>query len=1774
MKGIFSLLLLSFLVILQAQDTITITQNFVSKINLSSAKAQTLKLAFSRHQALQTLSLSFLSSDSTQSPDFTVSFSFNNSEFANICENPLANNHACFFEIPSNASQTQTPEILVRMTCYSPQCNLKILPVIFVVKPLSSSYPETESLMENKECRIMGFTRKKSDNFSKIILSIRAHNHDAHEIFPNLNLRTFFRFSSGKPSISLVADRIILIFKGDDPLLCSDCQINFLFCSETELVFETTLWNYSEMTPLTLNKEYIDYLDDPSLLNSYKLTLAQSEKLSDEQSKLFFTLKTFTGSSKSMYIHGDYQPRKTTDYQYKSTLLDYFEEEDIVLTKDDLVLSNFQGQDFYIAVNGNHPGLYKFETRISDSLIATLGLGMSEVRTIKAEELHYYRLHLWNTAFDDGYLLLKLTVESGNIEVYGRICSLDPLKDCPLLTPSDVTSNSRIDYRGDSKEGNKMLRFPSKCSDSETNCYLQFMVKGFNSTFLGLNRYNLMVTRENAIITLLENMRHDSHIELNNILRYKLSVSDPNNLIEAIKFRITAELPYYVTRNISCFEEGCAEKIGTPRNPVLFKTTPFSGEYFLFVKGLKSSDFSIYPEIMRKDAKILEIPLSEGKPFKGILNTHTESMIFSFIINRNEETDVEVILQGAKNKFEIELYNGKGSNFGWSSTTNLLQIRHQASDEELYRVIVKPLDVDLTVSSLEFSILFATDKTLRSLEKNKIAHETVKPLGFKYYVFYVDMAEETCIVTKHIITPLNLAVNLEMYISSSPYPEKNFFIYKADNAETSRVILKNEEILKLCANNSNPHHCPIYLSVYNSDASEEIVYSLLAHFQNKPVELMEGHEQRFVLNQNEEVLRGYFIPNSKNSTLDLYFYTENVKFEVFLSIFDDKDNLALSHHYFKNFPNKTSHLFYLHENLQTSQVIKPKSFDFCWPYCVLLFTVTYRIPFLTPEEESSLTILISSNFTELHEGKSLSFSLVQQEFKYFYFNLESFLKNPAFDDDSTLILSLTSFYGSADLFINVNNNMKRAKPTNAEADAFVYGGHYHISKSEIIKSLEEHISNATKLYSSAKLVVGVFSEETDGKFMLNIVNSVNALQSVYAGTPQEVFLRNNTGRYFQFYFRDGENFKVIFNRENGVGVVGMLACSFDSLTEDSDVFKTCSQKKETDFKVISGTGSSFYEMTPKNPINFCIRCYYLIHIRSISSDLKGSLVVSEGDNTLISLQEGHKFYDHLEKDEESRFVFWTSGYEVVEIIVTVIQGNPIVYYSPDYYHMRKDFFLNFSNKNSNNPLIHFLVPPKISSYGGSIRRDWELPDEWGQHSSNYLIVYANRSSEYSINFVTSGAQVLQGGLIHLDALRPMGTKTYLYSHAESITAYMTINFEGNVNLTDKIEFSAKFREFNNQIGFKANEVKDISLDVSFQSLNTIGFLIPPNKTGTFIFNLTSLNKKLIDIPYTYSIVVNSREISVVPNNTAIRTVIPNKNIRFYESYVTTPGFLVFELLECSGGLQVLMTKDYDSVLLEDFEEDFKPVLGQSFIHVMKVDAGMIYFALKSMQETSIVDFSLKFYESQNKIPQIKYSLSNQGILDSTFNRKDDTWVVNFGAVICEACDDTETQSITIKYEIMHSESLLALSTKGKCGVYSFGVDKPIEGEVMKALVGEFPLMITSLSATLKLESRNVNFVTLQASVMRNDAVIYDIYYPIIEIHPINRHPWVFWAIVGGVVVSLLTCCGLAVFFFRKYRHAIKKLRYEMEDVRNVAQITTVNTSIEMENKKYQGLAEA
>ena len=300
------LLFFIVLAVIQAQNIQPglIYPNLVNHFNMSSLEIRIFRLHFARDQAGMTLSLSFIPIDFSQIPNFSVRFSFNNtgSIFSNLCENPLSNNHSCFYEIPIEAKTM--PELDIQIKCISLICDLKAKPIINQFISVEYETPQLEELKGRSI--IMGFNVNKTMNFNRIIFSIRAHNIKAHEIFQNNDLYTYFRISSGHPIISYVADRIIFIFQAGDPELCSDCRVQYVFCSERYLVFEVVLSSYSDLKELALDGEYVDFLTSPGLTNTYKLSLDNLQKLIDDQNKLFFSLITFTGSSKSMFVHGDY----------------------------------------------------------------------------------------------------------------------------------------------------------------------------------------------------------------------------------------------------------------------------------------------------------------------------------------------------------------------------------------------------------------------------------------------------------------------------------------------------------------------------------------------------------------------------------------------------------------------------------------------------------------------------------------------------------------------------------------------------------------------------------------------------------------------------------------------------------------------------------------------------------------------------------------------------------------------------------------------------------------------------------------------------------------------------------------------------------------------------------------------------------------------------------------------------------------------------------------------------------------------------------------------------------------------------------------------------------------------------------------------------------------------------------------------------------------------------------------------------------------------------
>lgn len=1757
---VIPLIILISLAKVLTREPFQLTENQISSISLQAEEEYLYYLPISPNQAGYTLIIPFLA---PTNPNITLYMSNNTNQYPLICSNPLQNpDKSCYLNLIDDFNPLDIQYLYIKVLCISQNCTIKLKNIISSKITLEFYHPEYENFNLENPCQIIEFNLPTINTYDRVILKIHSHNYDTHNLFSNSSLSNFLRISSNISLISYLPDKILVLFLTKDLFICNDCNISLLICSEGNLMLEFLVQGFKEQMELFLGDDYIDYIEKPDLMNLYKVKLDKEHWLKNSLNRLFFMLTTLTGSTKALFVNGDYQPRDTKDYFYNSSLMDFYQEEDIVIEKDDIELSGFKGEEFYLLVKSNIPGFFKLHIIETNSLITPISLGMSETRSIKSGELHYYRLMIWSYAVKDGILLIKATIESGNIEVFGRQCSSN--EDCPLITEAEIEGRT-LEYQSDIKKGNKMLKVPSKCKDNETYCYLNLVIKGYNSTFLGLNRYSLLITRENYIINLIENNLHDSHIELNSKIRYKLSINDPEHLITSIKFTLNVDIPYYVTKETLCFEPECAERVGSSRNPVLFKNQDFTGDYFLFVDGLKSSDFSIYPEVIRKGVPTKEIPLQEGKAYKGILNEENPEISFYFIVNQEEETDIEVILQGAKGKFSIELYNGKKGGFGWISSTNLLEIKHLKSANNLYRLVIKPNEINLKGILLNFVVLYATEKTLKVIEKNKVFYDTLKPNLFKDYMFYFDVNEDSCIITRHIINPSYLAENLSLYITSKPFSEGNSSVYQGQDLETSRIELKNEDFSNLCANNVNLHHCPIYIRLFNNNSKEDIVYSLLVHFRNKAIEIYEGIEQRFTINHKEEVIRGYYLPNNPNSTIDLNFYTENEKFEVFLSIYADKDNLALSKQFLGNFPNKTSYNFYSHENFMQNLVIKPKRLEFCWPACVILFTITYNLKF---KDFASLSVVISTNYMEINEGKPYMFSLVANQFKYFYYNLASLLKNNDLSNETTLFLTLTSYYGSANMFISITNNLNNENPTDNNADYYAYESYFSINKEEILNGLEGYTLNVKKLFNTAKMVIGVFSKENEGKFMLNLMKSDNILIRLYQGSPLEFFIRNGSQVFYQYYFGFNEKFKVIINRENGAGVFGVVACSFDSMSEDSEVFKTCTKKPETRFEIIAGTGSGFFEINQKNIGKFCVDCYYLIHLKSLGGDFKGSLIIKEDDYTLLSLQEGHKFYDHLNRKEENRFVFWSSSVDIIEVLVTVFQGDPRVYYSPEYTDKKDGYKENFT-KNSNN-LIQFYLSPRETPLN-----EWEISDIYGQYKNNYLLVASdNHIAEYSISYIIKRSHLLQGGLIHFDSVKPMDTKGYIFNQIDNQPVILTISFDKNINFTEDCKINTAFRESNEKIGFQSREIEDISLETSFQSLQTIAFKLPSNKQGTYFFNLTYQKVDIDKRPLNYSIVFNSREITVIPYDVTIKAFIPKESLRFYEVYVPYEGFLALELLECMGHLELLITKDYHKLLLEEFDEDFKPVIGQSMLQVMKIQPGMIYFAIKTGLESSIFDFSLGLYSKYTEIPQIRFSFMNQGRLNYEYNQNNKEFEISFEGLICELCEEKELLQFKLEYFLIISEDLISLSAKGKCGVFELNSNKSIiDYEVSTMNIGELSVN-NRIMVKKQLDSEKIHYVTVKARITKENGRFIELFYPILEIPPVkSHHKLAFYVISSLITVIIITSCVLAAIYYRKYRGVMKKLRYEMEDVRNIAQLTGVNTSIEMENKKYQGLSD-
>ena len=321
---------------------------------------------------------------------------------------------------------------------------------------------------------------------------------------------------------------------------------------------------------------------------------------------------------------------------------------------------------------------------------------------------------------------------------------------------------------------------------------------------------------------------------------------------------------------------------------------------------------------------------------------------------------------------------------------------------------------------------------------------------------------------------------------------------------------------------------------------------------------------------------------------------------------------------------------------------------------------------------------------------------------------------------------------------------------------------------------------------------------------------------------------------------------------------------------------------------------------------------------------------------------------------------------------------------------------------------------------------------------------------------------------------------------------------------------------------------------------------------------------------------------LLPLNHTIHGVLDYKSYKYYEVFLENPGYLVLDFKECTGSFELAYTKEYKNLFLHSFDGTFAPVTRNSGVSRLKVDPGMLYFAVLSLEKTqpsALFELTALYYDGFYEIPQSQMIPGEEGRLTISVRGKEKHTVLFWPVKCVEFCEDEEMRAAQVEYFVITSE---------KFGTNKCGNDKTLGQRVRIESLWDSSQANKQIDFEVKAKKGSM-FVSLRAVVKhyKNSKRDFSIYYQEIDLSlgsgggkiPSPDNFYFFLGCFGGLMG--LICCFCGMQYWRKLLKGEQTLTYEMQDVRNVVQIRGVNDTmtsdggVEIENpgKSYVGLVE-
>ena len=1624
--------------------------------------------------------------------------------------------------------------------CRSPNCAYSLK--IYHISPVFLDFNQPEMFQALRESgEIFNFTIPDKTGFDRIVFQM-FFKRDIPK-----NNETKVIFSRGNPFIFRSENRMMAVFDNKDQNLCFDCNITVFLSLERGLLVELEVFHYDIQTALVLNREYYDFI---ATQNLYNITI---NRKTIENSCILFRIRSLAGSEKTLFVNPGSLPDSISAFLYNSTNLDHlFEyENDIEICDKDLNIST-DSLTIYLAVKANiaqSPFILQIQN-YRDQKIA-IKLGISEKSIIKSNSFKYFELEVFNTEASEGKIRVFLNKYNNDLNLYTRVCS----NPCALITEEDLINKSQIVWF-DEKTQDTNLEIQAKCPE-DPKCYYQFAVKSKEKQGF----FSLLIKRENSFIELIENRRHESHIETERQELYGISLINDLRNLERLSFIVSSDVEYevFIANGTEEIDKNSQGLIGNARFPVSLdkKALNFNSErFFVKVTSEKSTFYWILAEVEREtqENSSFFMKITEGSLFSGVLNSDFHELYLQYINIDNTPVEIELIMRNEQGKLRVFIIESPEipteNHYLLKSQGGVITFLKTEAFLKKYNILIKPregIDLSSNESSIDFDLTISTNRTLKLINKPGLLLEKVEFNRTKQFLIII--TENVTEISVLIQIP-SISLMKGLQIGIRPNNNEDNLVTALIRYSESEDIKLNQEILnRLCDNIIE--NCEFFLEIINLEP-DSLIFSLNVVFQAYSIEIKDSLEQKILFNSTgNQVLRLFYYIYNKTQPVEVSLRSYYPDFQVFFDIFDDRKGVFRSTTV--KFPDNSSYMLHsqyakVHYTRISEQEISAK----CWPRCILLITLEPNPDKIIRKsiENPAVWVLINGEFMELpSDGKPRAFSLKNLEFRYCFLSLQAILKGNNLPKNGSISFSLTHFMGEGGIYFKASDD--ETLPFPGDFEFFAYDGHMTI----YFKDLENFINKMS--LSLVKIWLLVFCRSQDCEFALTSHVSHDDYQQIQLETPLELMMKIETIKYFRFKNIASTGFKIKFNRVSGIGRLRYGFC--EENREFFEIKKCFKKNNESPSVFFAGFGESHITVRRTEP-DYCEFCDIAISLESLG-DLKGTLSVVDLED-FAYLLEGKTYYDSLESLETNKYRIMVSKIRETTIKVSKFNGLVDVYLNSFYEVETKKYEKSLTYDKEG--VMLYTIPAEMTNNTLDIEVLKPI----------FIAVKSQGPANYSIMFTTSQMlEMLNYGLLEKSIIPNNTKKGYFFqTFDKNLEKSLTVMVSDAKNLL---------------IGFrwKASDAKDfdyLPLTEQIITENSYLFSLPKEKVGTYCLDLKNLdNISNISI----SIILNSIDAVLLPLDLTIHGILAYKSYKYYEVFLENPGYLVLDFKECTGFFELAYTKDYKNLFLHEFDGTFTPVTRSSGLSRLKLDRGMIYFAIQAVNKDlkgSLFELTALYFDGFYEIPESQMAPGEEGRLRVAIRNKErqSIW---FWPVKCEEfCEDDEMKEARVEYIASFSE---------KQGGNKCGGDQSIKEKVKSMTLLESNQANKELNFEIN-EKKGSFFVGLRAIIQnyRNSSRNFSIYYQELDLSLGNvnlksstgAENYYFFIVCFGGLIGLMCCyCGMQ--YWRKCLKGEQTLTYEMQDVRNVAQIRGVNETmgsdndggVEIENqgKSYVGLVE-